>query len=587
MFYLSIRKSLFPVILSMVLLAACGGGRGYDALMHEADSLLTAGEVTSAYTLLLEADSQKTAWSRRQQMAYELLKAQVQNQAYVDFQTDSVLRIVARYYDRHGTHNERLKAHYLLGCTYRDLHEAPLAILSWEDAIASADTTAADCDYATLFRVYGQMADVYYRQFMPEKQLEAQHQLCKYALLAGDTLNYIRGLLKMNGAYLALGDTTAIYRNIEHVRKLYLQKGLTKEAAQVYPTAIQIAIENYQFEKAGKMMREFETKSGLFDEQGNIVPTLEIYYYNKGMYFLGINQLDSAEHWFRRTATFQPIRVDACRGLLALYKQKNNADSIYKYAILQERELGEYLKQTQTSATTQAEGMYDYSRQQRIAQAQEHRVNKLRLMLISLLAVCLIIALRVHWIISKKKEEKQTLLNKYYLSLDELEKTKHEAVILRNSVLENEATKELLRDKEEQIEELEVLVLEMKEQIGETESINRRQELEGSEIVKKFHAIAESHNKNVPRAATSEEWETLIDTIRGNHPVFYYFVQKQEFSDLKRKVCILSYLGFDSSLIAILTNANKGSISNARKSLAQELFHLNSARELNGHLREL
>ncbi|MBO4801857.1 MAG: hypothetical protein J5545_08345, partial [Bacteroidaceae bacterium] len=189
------KKSLFFFMLGLLLLAACGGGKRYHALMHEADSLLTAGDAVAAYRLLAAADSQKTAWSRREEMDYELLKAQAQNLAYVDFQTDSVLRIVARYYDRHGTPNQRLRAHYLLGCTYRDLHEAPLALLSWEDAVACADTLSPACDFATLFRVYGQMADVYFRQFMPEKELVVRENFCHYALLAGDTLNYIRGLL--------------------------------------------------------------------------------------------------------------------------------------------------------------------------------------------------------------------------------------------------------------------------------------------------------------------------------------------------------------------------------------------------------
>ena len=581
------RKSLFLITLGLLLLAACGGGKRYHALMHEADSLLTAGDAVTAYRLLAEADSQKTAWSRREEMDYELLKAQAQNRAYVDFQTDSVLRVVARYYDRHGTPNQRLRAHYLLGCAYRDLHEAPLALLSWEDAVACADTLSPDCDFATLFRVYGQMAGTYFRQFMPEKELAVRDKYCHYALLARDTLNYIRGLLLRNDAYRQLGDTAAIFKNIQHVRQLYLERGLTAEAAQVFPTAIQIALESQQFENARQMMHIFETKSGLFDQQGNIASTRELYYYLKGIYYLGINKLDSAEYWFRQTMNYQPIRVDACRGLLALYKQKNNLDSIYKYAILQEKELGTYLKQTQIAAITQAEGMYDYSRQHQIAQEQEHRANNLKLLLIILLAIVLVVALRFHWIFYKRKEEKQQLLNTYYLSLDELEKTKHEADILRHSALENEASKELLKDKEEQIEELELLVANMKEQIGETESIIRKQKLEESEIVKLFHFIAEPHHKNVPRAATTGEWDTLMETIRSHHPNFYYFIQKQELSELKQKVCILSYLGFDSSLIVILTNANKGSVSNARKSLAQELFHLNSARELNGYLREL
>ena len=132
------------------------------------------------------------------------------------FTSDSTLKEVTSHFDHPLrfwiTANDRLRAHYALGCVYRDLHDAPIALLTWEDAIAAADTTAADCDFATLFRVYGQMAEIYFRQSMPEKQLEAQNKLCHYALLAGDTLNYIGGLLKRNDAYLALGDTADIYQ---------------------------------------------------------------------------------------------------------------------------------------------------------------------------------------------------------------------------------------------------------------------------------------------------------------------------------------------------------------------------------------
>ena len=353
--------------LCLLLLAACGGGKRYDMLMHEADSLLTAGDAATAYTLLAAADSQKTAWSRKHWMAYELQKAQAQNLAYVDFQTDSVLRIVARFYDSHGTPNDRLRAHYLLGCAYRDLHEAPLALLAWEDAITAADTLSPTCDYATLFRVYGQMADVYFRQLMPEKQLEAQQQFCHYALLAGDTLYYISGLLKKNDAYLALGDTSAIYRNIEHVRGLYLQRGLTVKAAQVYQTAIYIAIEQGQYQRADSLMQIFEHQSGLFDEHGNIARSREIYYYEKGIYYLGINRLDSAEYWFRRTMKYEKLHVDAYRGLLAVYKEKKEADSIFKYNQLYENAIARYLNNTKTYAVTQAEGMYDYQRHERTA----------------------------------------------------------------------------------------------------------------------------------------------------------------------------------------------------------------------------
>ena len=522
---------------------------------------------------------------RADRMRAVLDSALQQNRNYIPFTSDSALLEVVEYYDRYGTPNDRLRAHYALGCVYRDLHDAPIALLTWERGIAATDTTAADCDFATLFRVYGQMASIYFRQYMPEKQLEAENAFSHYALCAGDTLNYIGGLLRRNDAYLALGDTAAVFRNIEHVRQLYLERGLKAEAAQVYPSAIQIALTRNQLEQAREMMNVFEGESGLFDEQGNIAPYREIYYYNKGMYYLGINRLDSAEHWFRRVLSVNGLESNAYHGLLSLYKYKGNIDSTFKYSNLYDKALVDFMGQTKTTAISQAEGMYDYSRQQQMAQAQERRANSFKLALIAFLTIGFAIALRVRWIAGKRKEEKKHLLNTYHLALDELDKIKRETEVLRNATSTNRETDQLLKEKVEQIEELETLVDQMKKQIGETESITIKQKLEDTEIVKSFHSMAEFYDGNTPRTATAKEWGTLMETIRSCHPTFYFFLQSHKLSDLKQKVCILSYLGFDNTAIETLTNANKGSISNARKSLAQELFHLTSARELNGYLR--
>ena len=282
---------------------------------------------------------------RRMRAAVE--QALEQNRNYEPFTSDTIylgvdssdavtLRDAVAYY-RHPlrrlwtSSNDLLRAGYALGCVYRDLHEAPIAIITWEEAVAAADTTADDCDYATLFRVYGQMAEVYFRQSMPEKELEAREAYNHYTLLSGDTINYIRGLLLRNDAYLALGDTASVLENIKYVRQLYLEHGMTQEAAQVYPSAIQIALIRGEYEKTDSMMQIFEKESGLFDEHGNIAKTREKYYYFKGQYFLGTNHLDSAEILFRRLLSFEPNLVDGARGLFCLFEQSNTTDSIFKY----------------------------------------------------------------------------------------------------------------------------------------------------------------------------------------------------------------------------------------------------------------
>ena len=531
---------------------------------------------------------------RTAQMRAAVDSALVQNRNYVPFTSDSTLREVAAYFD-HPLHfwitaNDRLRAHYALGCVYRDLHDAPVALLTWEDAIAAADTTAADCDFATLFRVYGQMAGVYFRQSMPEKELEARNKLCNFALLAGDTLNYIRGLLMRDDAFLALGDTAAIYQNIANVRRLYLQRGLKAEAAQVYPMAIRLAVDKQQFVRADSMMQIFEQESGLFDEQGNIAPTREIYYYHKGMYYLGVGQPDSAEHWFRKLLQCEPALIDAYRGLLSLYRQKSDADSVFRYARLYEDALARYLKRTHIQSIDLAKGMYDYSSQQQLAQEQKQRANTFRFAFVMLLAVMIIVGLQFMQYSHKKSAERRKQLATYRKTLDDLDAARRETELLQQSLSKNDATSKLLKEKEDQIGQLEMIVKELQKQIGKSAAGIHVQRLKETGIVKKFQAIAHPHPDMAAegnRCATETEWDRLTEAIRTYHPSLYLFIHKNNLSELKYKVCILSYLGFDNAEISTLTKASLNSISNARTSLARELFNLRSVRELNRYLHEI
>ena len=582
------------VIVTVFVLFSCTDSR-YDALLCQADSLMTANP-DSAWALLSAVDSADMQHQRRStRMRYELLRAEAQNKLYIDFTTDSVMRQVVRYYDRHGSKNEQLKAHYLLGCCYRDMHEAPVALLTWEDAVACADTTAADCDYTTLYRVYGQMAEIYFRQYMYEKELEAHQKYSDYALLAGDTLNYIRGLLLRNDAYLALGDTATVLANINYVRQLYLECGLIQQAAQVYPSAIRIALDKGEYETVGSMMQIFEHESGLFDEAGKIVPTREKYYYQKGRYYLGINELEVAESYFRRLLKYEPNLVDAYRGLLRLYGHMHKVDSTAKYAEAYEDALAKYLKQTKTTAIAQAEGMYDYSRQQQNAQRQEQKANGFRLALLTFVAFSIILAILVLWTFQKKKEEKRKLLESYHNVLEELTQAEHDTELLKQSLSKKEVTKKLIEEKEKQIQQLTKTINGLQKQIGLSPEIVHRQDLKEAEIVRTFHSLAcssyDSSNdirtRIKARAATKAEWNTMIETIQVCQPRLYLFLQKHKLSDLKYKVCILSYLGFDNTDISTLTNANKGSVTNARTALAKELFNLTSAHELDNYFHNL
>ena len=50
------------------------------------------------------------------------------------------------YFNRHGSANERMMAHYVQGRVYHDMGEAPQALECYQRAAEQADTTGSDCD---------------------------------------------------------------------------------------------------------------------------------------------------------------------------------------------------------------------------------------------------------------------------------------------------------------------------------------------------------------------------------------------------------------------------------------------------------
>ena len=98
------------IIIGVALMMGCTDGR-YDAVLSQIDTLMEA-HPDSALLRLDSIRSLKESWPKRLRMRYDLLEAKAQNKAFVDFTSDSIAKEFTRYYDSHGTANERMTAHY-------------------------------------------------------------------------------------------------------------------------------------------------------------------------------------------------------------------------------------------------------------------------------------------------------------------------------------------------------------------------------------------------------------------------------------------------------------------------------------------
>ena len=106
---------------------SCTKHRGYDAVLDTADSLVNE-HPDSVIQLLEPLAIEKEKMASSQQMRWQLLLNSAQNKCDTIFRDDSLQLELVKYYDRHGSPNERMTAHYLLGRAYSDMGEVLLTI---------------------------------------------------------------------------------------------------------------------------------------------------------------------------------------------------------------------------------------------------------------------------------------------------------------------------------------------------------------------------------------------------------------------------------------------------------------------------
>ena len=287
---------IMPV--AALLLAACSGDPAIDALHRTADSLM-AEHPDSALLLLNthgpippSSGEEGQGWwgthsfSRRQLMRHELLRARAMNKAYVNFTTDSVMKLVADYYDSHGTPNERMEAHYLLGCTYRDMGEAPRAVDCYLNATGKADTTSVDCDYETLGSIYAQLAHLYHRQLLFSNEIDSHHKAYHYIILSGDTLYALYEQRAIAGVYIMEGKADSAETVLLNVSRLYKENGYTQEALLTSNMLMYLYAEKPEKVNDLKtLVEKYDSESHFFDERHELPASKRLFYGYKGKYF--------------------------------------------------------------------------------------------------------------------------------------------------------------------------------------------------------------------------------------------------------------------------------------------------------------
>ena len=609
-----------------LLLTACSGDRRLERVLDTADSLLVVSP-DSAWLYLQAHSVMQTDGSRRQRMRFELLRATAQNKAYIDFTTDSVMREIVDYYDHHGTANEQLQAHYLLGCVYRDLGDAPRAIECYLDAVAKADTTEKLCDYRTLGATYSQMADMYHKQLLLSNEIESRRKAYHFGMIAGDTLVAIDDLKFLSTPYILQNKEDSAEFILKEAILLYQKYGHSQDVLKASTMLMNLYSMKVSNQKELKILiDQFETECDLFDENHELPPSKRQYYYYKGRYFEMTNQLDSAELCYRKI--YSPnmsftAKDPMYRGLLSVFQKRHQVDSIAKYAMLFAEVNDSSIAVKDQEMTAKMSAIYNYSRYQQQSQKDSERAYQANLRFVVILAVAIILLAVLSLIVKtyhakqqKKQKEiellKMTFANTLDLhkqknrELQQLEDTHQKVLMLIQQELgkaqkENNTYRQKYSEAQRRIEEIngdyerEKNRLEEEIQVLRESLETQKQQKEISihlenlnsfyqaEIVKKVKDIS----SNPLLQMEHQDMETLIQAAKDYLPKLIRDLSKFR-KTTKQSVCVCVFVAmeFRTDEIANLLGVSGQRVTNIKATLNECLFGDNSAKSLYENLRK-
>ena len=566
---------LYTALCLCCVLAGCGGStmpqelRAVDAVVNE--------HPDSALVMLDSLESQRAGWGEDARMRYDLLRLKALNKTYVDFTSDSLPRVLVDYYRRHGSRNDRVQSLYLLGRAYHSLGDAPMALQTYFEALDEADTLSADCDFDALRGIYGQMAVIFHDQNLPHDEIRALRGYIDCTRRTRSEKEVIIEESQLIRPYWLLGMKDSVVQICLHTQKALKRLG-EPEGGQLV-ILIYIYTERGELEKARETISLYESDSTVFDKQGNIAKGREGYYFIRGFYELTAHRLDSAEYYYRKAMGYGYLK-EGSQGLMKIYRERRDIDSVAKYSLLYEEAQDSLNDQLRTETIHQMSALYDYTRSQQRAEQEAARARTARAWTWAVIvAAVLIVGLIVRYH-RRSQARKRQEIRRLAAALSSA-RVEHESVQDELSRLKARDYEGLIAEKERREKELQQVIDQLQQDVHQPK--DRLIDFADSEIAQLFRR--KSEQKTERPIPTEAEWRLLERQFCQDMPAAYdRFTTGRKLSPLEQRTCILLMLGYSESTIAKMTEKSPQAITTAKTRANDKLFGQHEAHSLKGNL---
>jgi tetratricopeptide (TPR) repeat protein len=548
--------------------------------MSMADSLTNTNPDSAVIYLNKLKDHIETA-PRSVQMYYQLLCIKANDRAYIPHSSDSIILPILNYYKQ--TDDLHLpETYYYAGRIYRDLGDAPQALDYFNNTLDALPSSSDS--YSLKSKVYSQIGTLFLYQDIYDEALKMFKEAFHYDLLLEDSVGMSYDLRDMATSYRCLNqiDSAIYYYGKANDLALALHQQRFVSMIQSQMAGLYIQLKKYdlakQFLQSSLSYQHKADKSGIFSVAAKYYHQLgtkdsAVYYYTQLLDF-GTIYAKQAAHW----------------GLAELAIDNNHEQDAIPHLRAYMQCVDSIRKITDREAIRQMRSVYNYKLREKEIAHLKSKNEQTKLIIISLLSLCAILAsitfayiqyfklkqLQLTIRLKKIKRLKDKLYSRSVQFIEENKRKIEELEIMERKFLEVDQINTTLK---EQLNAQKELIIYTNKQIKL--DLNRREQSQAvlfkSEIYLHIQRQLKINDRS-KRMLSDEDWKELEKLVNSTYNGF-----KENLYDIynlslfEYRVCLLIKINIQPIDIGKLTEHSKESISSTRRRLYEKVFHIKGA----------
>ena len=577
----SLTTRILPFLLLCATLFSCRDGGRAEGILRTADSLME--EHPDSALAILKRDSLEICRSGKDfRLWYALSRTEADDKCYILHVSDSAIRIAAGCYDSYGSTLQRIRADYLLGRVYCDMHLYGHALTSFNKAIA------VDAENDSVINRYKARAAtwagyVYEVEGLHKDALRYNKLAYGYAKKAGAQVTEIYSLRDIGRSYRDLKRNDIAIPYYQQAAK----KAKIIDDANLYNMVME--------ELAGIYIEE-----GRLDEAYAALNTkflattdkdIASHYYIWAMYFEKIGQLDSAVAYDKRGMKYSEISIkrDVSLDLARLLNKQGKRDEAMeyyeKYSVYSDSVEASELKET-SDMLSQVEKSIDVERKNAALASSQLRLAAVMSILVVVVVIASVALLGMYLKRKRKQREQLERVRRYRLERSMKEKQRAQQNKERIALLENEltASNQTLSELRQELIRNEAEMLKYKDALTAFEQKHGEllvADLADTDVYKLYHdPIAKP---------TSADYHMLVEALNKAYGDFTLRL-KEFYPDIRSNemwICCMVKVGLTSKEICNISSYSYSSIGMAKVRLyGKMLGKKGSSRDFDTFIRD-